>query len=49
MSIYIVSVNDAGDAGFTGPFASETVARIAAEHIQNPRLCRVEWLDGEQP
>lgn len=43
--LYIVGVDDTGNAGLTGPFSSETVARIAAEHVMRPRLCRIAWID----
>jgi len=43
--IFIVGVNAEGDAGFIGAFATEAAARFAARHIENPRLCYVDWID----
>ena len=45
--IFIVSIDDEGNAGLDGVFASEAAARFAARHIMRPRLCRIEWIDAD--
>jgi hypothetical protein len=44
--VYIVSIDDDGNSGLEGPFASEAVARFTAEYVTRSRLCRIEWLDA---
>jgi hypothetical protein len=44
---YIVSMDENGDSGLHGVFASEAIARFASKYIMNPKLCQIEWLDEE--